>query len=626
MTADEYGFYFEVAGRSATKGPVSPAEEFFEGSRAEVSVAREMGQNSLDAALGSGPVRMVFELRQMETDDIPDIESLRRHLAAVEVATREQTGHDRMLRASELANEQNLWVLRVGDYGTHGLRGSEKRAQQVTALVALTRGAGISSTDSARGGSFGIGSAVGTMASDLSTVLYASLADDKEEVVFAGYSRLASHVDDSNTPRQADGFFTLLDDEDDFTYLTDPDPIGPFAKRTALGTDTYILGYRKAEEDPGLEHLRAAFVDNFMLAIHRGRLVVEGITPHGSWTLDASTLQANLDATSLPFYRAMLDPDPYVGTIAGLGEVKLYADFDDTLNKKLNTITVRGPLMKIDTFIHHSVPAKYAAILDCSEQAVNDKLRPLEPPEHTKWDPGRAPYGEKVVKSLKKFVQQGLLAKVKTQMGQTVEIKGLARLLPAELWSEPSSGKGGTGRAMAGEPVEAESAGVQGDPAATQSPEPNPSRRAVAVSIRRPGLAGDGDPAEKGRDTGGSGERDNDDPGIDGTATEGEGHSRIPRQLVTMRSWSDPASGDIILTIRATQPVQGDLELAPLGPRGVIEEGYQLPITAAIRVDTDEHLEVDGNTIKGIALTEELRTVTIRLTLDGANRYRLGVK
>ena len=66
-----------------------------------------------------------------------------------------------MLLAHETAQQKSIPVLRIGDYGTKGLAGSESIDDPKSSLSALTRGAGISADDGSRGGSFGIGSAVG---------------------------------------------------------------------------------------------------------------------------------------------------------------------------------------------------------------------------------------------------------------------------------------------------------------------------------------------------------------------------------------------------------------------------------------------------------------------------------
>ena len=103
MNNANFGFYFETAGRSASQGAISPAEQFFEGSLAEASLVRETAQNSVDARAGQDPVRMVFELAEMPTEQIPGISDLRKHLLQVEVATRKTEGHDEMVMALQTA-------------------------------------------------------------------------------------------------------------------------------------------------------------------------------------------------------------------------------------------------------------------------------------------------------------------------------------------------------------------------------------------------------------------------------------------------------------------------------------------------------------------------------------------
>src|SRR5947208_1419663 len=99
-------------------------------------------------------VRQLFEPIERELSKVR---------AQVEIATRGSQGHDRMLAARDFANRGAVTVLRISDYGTTGLRGSESVNDSRSPLSALTRGAGISANDGARGGSFGIGSAVGPM-------------------------------------------------------------------------------------------------------------------------------------------------------------------------------------------------------------------------------------------------------------------------------------------------------------------------------------------------------------------------------------------------------------------------------------------------------------------------------
>ena len=627
MTHSDFGFYFERAGRAATQGAIAPAEQFFEGSLAEESLARETGQNSLDAHAGGGPVTMVFELGYMSTDEVPDIDRLRGHIAQVAEATRGAQGHDRMRLAHETAQSDQISVLRIADYNTKGLGGSESIDDPQSPLSALTRGAGISAADGSRGGSFGIGSAVGPMASDMGTVLYTSLPRSEAEVVFAGYSRLASHRDQEGIWRMGDGFFTDLACADDFRYLRNPGPVGPFTVRTEPGTDVYVLGYRKAEVDPTLQHIKIAFLNNFLPAIHRDRLIVEARTGAGSWRLDSSTLASHVQESpeAAAFYRALHDPAPVVVDHPRFGRLSLLINVDDSLERTLHTITCRRPLMKIDTFRHTSIPIKYAAILECSDDKGNTLLRTLEPPQHHRWDPGRAPEGAVAIRELKDFVRAGLKARVKEQIGEQVEIKGLAKFLPAEVDDGVRPGDGGA-HTTDDEGSETESAtvhGADGDPRHAF----NRGRKSVRVGVRTAADA-DGDSlTTKGKDRGGQGTRGSQGGGLQGQGGEGEGSARITAGDVRFRSWTDAATGELCLALTAHKDVAGDIELVALGPGGTMEDDYTLPISAARLVA--EHGEIPvthaDNVLKDLHLQQD-STAHLRLSFSTHHRYRLGVK
>ena len=628
MTSGAYGFLFESIGRGGDEGPVSPDEEYFKGSHAAEALARETGQNSLDHRLGDGPVTMVFELAYMSTSDVPGIDELRRHIDWAKDAWSGQEGHDGLVTAWETASQEEIAVLRISDFGTSGLKGSEDIREIKTGMTALTRGTGISANDGARGGSFGIGSAVGTGASELRTVLYTTLRAEEDDVVFAATSRLATHYDDADVKRAKAGFFTDLDLQDNFRYLRNPGPIGPFPVRTELGLDTYVLGYPNATSDPDLAEIRMAFLWNFLPAIHLGRLIVRGRAAGAEWVLDASTLPDHVRETeeSQAFYRALLDPEPIVAHSTRLGEVKLYVNVDDSLERTLHTITCRAPLMKIDTFNHTSIPIKYAAILECSDAGANTLLRKLEPPQHHKWDAKRAEHGEAIIKELKDFVRQALRARVKERVGESVEIKGLARFLPAIDVDQtgPSGALGGVPHN--GDGSEQEAATVHGREG-EGFPIFNKDRKSVRIAVRTPATAGGDEEATKGKNTGGEGKRGAEGGDLDGSGREGAGSSRIRRGDVRLRTWTDASTGHLMMAVTASKDIQGDLELVALGPGGRSEDDYDLPISAAFEVSGGREIPIEheGNSFRGLSLAAN-STRLIRVDLSSPHRYRLGVK
>ena len=630
MKINDHGFYFEKSGLSASQGAIDPAQQHFEGSSAEESVVRETGQNSIDASRGEGPVRMVFELKSMATKDIPDIEQLRTHLKQVDKETEGQAGHERMKGAARLADKETIMVLRISDYGTKGLTGAECIKNSKSPLSALTRGSGNSDDSGGRGGSFGIGSAVGPMMSDLSTVLYTSLPMDADQTVFAAYSRLASHIDGEGINRNGDGFFTKLNAKSDFEYLRPAPQIGSFPERTEVGTDIYILGYRMAEHDPLLHQIRQAVIENFMVAIHRKELEIVGISPAEEWTLNADSLvdYAKDRADTYAFYRAITDPEPTTKQSELLGKISLYACIDQTLDRSLHTITMRSPHMKIGQYKHTSISAKYAAVLICDEKKGNDLLRVLEPPRHNEWDPGRDTVrGAKVVKEMKDFIRTSLRERVKSEMGDTIEIKGLSRFLPMEGIEEDGDG----------EPyVPVVKGGSRGNEASTVSGKPSAKKTkrkkggATSVTVTQPATGGKGDSdIITGKKRGGNSKRKNSGKGKPGKGEAGKGDSLILAGDIQFRSWiktnvEKPSIATLVLTSK--KDISGDMTLAALGLGGNPEE-FTIPITAVkICSEAEEStLEFSGNTLKNLNLTGG-RTVRVEIALPAGDRYRLGVE
>ena len=633
MTSKEYGFHFEKQGLSGEEGPIDPAQQYFEGSHADHAVARETVQNTLDnpGKNYDGPIRMVFELSTMNTNDIPGIAGLREHLDAVAEQTGNQQGHDRMVRAAALAKDMTISVLRISDYNTTGLTGSEALASKGSPISRLTRGKGGSSDDE-RGGSFGIGSAVGPMASDLCTVLYTSIPEDSSESVVAGYTRLATHTL-NNISFRAEGYFTRLDCEDDFEYQRPAPGIGSFSERTEPGTDIYILGYRMAEKDPKLERVRDAIIENFMAAIKEGRLVVEGIVPGNHWTLDDKTLSGFTKGypEAHAFYQALQDPNPAEKDIKNVGRVKLFINIDDSLEKKMHTITMRRPLMKIDTFKHNSISAKYAAVLVCDSPEGNKYLRQLEPPQHHEWDAAREPKsGKKVISDLKAFVRESLKERITTETGDEVKIDGLARFLPTENVESDVSGEPAIPTSEPTEEgTETESSTVAGKPA-QQKPTPASSGKKVSVKIRTPATGNGEKEAEQGKTRGGAKKRSSGKTGIPGKGDNGEGASRIRGHDVTFRSWSThnghETASVTALAIKAEKSETGDLELLALGPGGDPEKDYKLPISRAVlhQFGKPVDIEYSGNTLKNLTL-EGGQLTRIDIYMPVGERYRLGV-
>ena len=632
----EYGFLFKPNGNT-DQGPSDAGEENFNGSSVARALARELGQNSLDAiAREDGwPVRMEFELRRMPVKDIPDVDSLRRHL----MASLDSYGDSPRLRhAVEALDGEEISVLRVGDYGTKGLEGGESILDASSTLNALTRGSGVSVGKTDAGGSFGIGKAVGLLASRIRTEFWTTRTRSSDTTVFAGCCQLTTHhnpASDSPLDRLGPmGTYTRLDDGTDYHYLRSPGPLGPFGERVEPGTDVYIMGYVDADEDPRLERVRDALIDNFMAAIMRGHLVAVGVNDDGEvWTLDRDHLKQAIDSitdrdvrTELNAFHNALLQEPVVTTDPLLGEMRLYINIDDQLPRRLNTVAMRRPLMKVCTFEHRSIPVRYAAVLECSSPQGNRILRDMEPVQHNKWIESKRPEGRKVLKAIKTFIRDELRRRVGQELGEEIRIKGLNTLLPAGLSFDGDMSPRG-GRPTNGPGTIKESASTQGAEQHAQ-PATEDKPQSVRVSLMEPAVAtGDGDQASTGRKRGGTATRGRHSAGLPAAGTPGDGGSIIPAGALSMRYWYEASTGGYILVLRSRDGhgTTGGLRLtaAVNGEFG----DYMPPVTSAELLDPNgaHPLEIDNGTIRGVTVSGTHPT-RLRVRVASGARLQLGVK
>lgn len=631
MTSPEFGFYFEEAGRSGYEGPNNPSAEYFTGREPSEAIARELIQNSLDARREGDIVRVTFELRPVETSTIPDIEGLRRAMSWAVEDAEDLQGSSGLKEAHAIASSETVWTLAISDFGTKGLRGSESIGDEKSSLSILTRGTGASAGQDGRGGSFGIGSAVGPMASQMSTVYYRTQRSDDSDVVTAGYTRLATHHDSDGVRHRGEGFYTKLESTD-FEYPRNQVLFSEFPMRREPGTDVFVVAYRDARRDPKLHLIRRAVAANFFAAIANDKLEVHGTTPTESWCLNATTLPEALQeddalrSETLPFYRALQDETPTVGSHRDLGEYRLYVYEDTELKKAMGTLTMRQPLMKIDTFVHR-IPRAYAAVLVCDDPDGNELLRGIEPPEHSRWNSHGPRSNAAIVRHLKEFTRDALRERLNVHASETARIKGLEKLLP--LVSNLNSTETGNGRpADADDATDAESGRRVGQVSATYEV-PTEHQKTFRASVRRPAIADpEGDSkVVKGKNSGGPGkERKNRGGDLTGQGGQGDGTSRIHAGDVEFRSFHPAEREGSVIVLRSEVDAHGDLALATLGADGR-EESNDLLIESAYLVDGFDRrpLAATGLTLHDVTVLAGA-TNHIEVKFNTSRAYRLAVK
>lgn len=646
MKDESYGFVFKPNGNSV-QGANLPGAEIFGGDAVSTALARELGQNSLDAKLAESdaPVKMVFERRDIPTSEIPDVETLRKHAAACAKKYPDDPGVKDMV---DCLNAETVSVLRVGDYGTKGLTGGEGLLNGDSVLTALTRGSGLSVGKTDSGGSFGIGKNAGIFASRARTELWITKPYDSSKTIFAATCQFTTHENpDSDDPRDlldGMGVFTSRDCPNDYEYVRNPRPIDGFPERRESGTDTYILGYKRGADDEGLIDIRDAMMENFLVAIDRGHLEVEGYDGNQSWSLDATNLETQIQAMSveetraamLAYYRA-LHEEPEIGNDKDLGEVKLYINMDDSINQRLDVICVRKPLMKVHHLSLRGFSSNFAAVLECSSDEGNRLLRSMESARHDEWVSTRGTAAEQrkarlILTRMRKFVREAINKRMTHEMGETLKIEGLNLLLPDELQPADEAKTRGT-RPSVGEGSVEESATLQGkeeEPfVSVVEGESNP------LDLMQPADTGDGDESVK------TISRDGDTPIPPGPTPkppepwipslghkDGNGDSVMKSNNLAMRYWYDFQADSYVLVLRTTtgSSESGTLRLVASLDGQFDKESVGAKILSAedITEKNAKTLDVTDNSIRDVKV-DSTKPTRLRVRIDSPIRLQLGV-
>jgi hypothetical protein len=628
----EYGFYFQESGLGGYQGPNDPAGEYFASVGIEESLAREIIQNSLDAKSDeASQVRVEFELRSLPTSGLPDINRLRATIGLAVTSSENLQGEAYLESAAVSANSESVPVLRVGDYGTKGLGGSESKDDPHSALSTLTRSTGASSNQGDRGGSFGIGSAVGPLASKMRTVAYVSRPEKDSENVFAAISKLSSFKDEQGAWHFASGFYTSLKDITDFKYERGIESLAGFEARVEPGTDVYVLDYRGAKDDPALTKIKRAAVENFLVAIHRGRLVVSGWTEKGDWILDTSSLAEVIDsdpelvASIRPFYRAITSGVEVLNReIPGVGEVELHVHVDPELKKRVGTQLMRRPLMRVQT-INHTFHVPYAAVFIANSDEGNRVLREIEPPTHDRWNDKGPRSNPAVVSSIKRFIRDQLREILPQQVGDTMTIADLAKYLP-KLEGSATEGVGLVPTPTPDEVSNVEGVARLGKPEKVTALD-RTNRGPVIATVVQSGTASPGAELPGAGGTRGGDGNSKDDPKRTKPTlgTPGEGSARIRSAEVSFRSFANSSDGSSTIILISAAGASGDLELAGFGNGD--RDVFELQISSATleRPDGERQLRTSNSTIHDLEIAAGEK-VSLRVSFERSARYRLGVK
>lgn len=474
------GFQFVVSPDGSLEGINDAGIETFAGHRLS-SLAREQGQNSLDAKLSSSsaPVQICYSLESIKLKDFPGAvelaQSVDRAINYWSESSRKDNKTIRVLqKAKRMLARDTIAMLRISDRNTTGLRDSDKVEQGD--WFSLTKASGVSLKGEGAMGSFGIGKNVFWLNSGVRTVFFATRDVDSKEA-FQGVTKLVSHPTEAKTTgrRQLTRSIGFFGEVDGYLPIRKREAIPGFFRLSEVGTDIIVAGFDAPNR---WEHeLVAAFAMNFFSAFVHDSLVVR----IGEHEISQATIGPIIEKLYLEdsesftelrdYYDCLTRPEAkqFEETLPHIGKARLRLMLRDGARKTIAMFRATG--MMIYEQGHFRTPLEFTGVCICDDPEGNKFLRKLEPPSHAAWEPERFEEDPRAAKeaigALKRWMRkcvQELYPEVGTS---AVDIPDLEKYLPDEEEEESLDSPSGEAE---GDPVSQKVALLEGRTRKTRSP------------------------------------------------------------------------------------------------------------------------------------------------------------
>lgn len=381
-------WYFPSNNNAEINGISNPGAETFQGTPLK-SLAREICQNSLDAALPEKVVKIEFEPFSMSCKEFPDADSLKYAFCSSKEFWNLQENKKTVEffeRAIKMIESNDIPFLRISDFNTSGLLGSKEDYN--SPWCNLTKSSGASDKSGTSGGSFGIGKFAPFVCSEFRTVFYSTL-DTESITASQGISRITSFRRDDGETTIGVGYYGAPDNKPVNSQIhLDP----TFRRQTdQTGTDIYIAGFRFHSTDWKADII-ASVLDGFLHAVLKGNLIVhiaDVVISKDTLPLLLNEYRTSITENADKYYTVLTSQDTvwYETDYKNHGLIKLGLIIQPEMHRKVAMIRKTG--MKIMDRGNVSGVIPFAGVMLIEGNQVNDYLRNLENPQHTKWEPDR---------------------------------------------------------------------------------------------------------------------------------------------------------------------------------------------------------------------------------------------
>jgi hypothetical protein len=390
-----------------------PGIEHFSGSPIP-SLAREVNQNSFDSGNGE-TVKVSIKQRSVETNEIPNIEELRRTIDLCYEASSEESFKARQFfeTAAFDLRKSKISILEISDSNTGGMAGPSHNGTPFYAFM-KAKGQSKKASDTATG-SFGIGKFAPYAVSRLRTVFVSTVYKDGKGVIqrlTQGKSILMSH-DDLGKRRQGVGFWGIKEKCQPISGSAKTIPKwiqrgGEELTQLDIGTTLIILGF---DNSSGWQaNLAVSVAENFFGSISEGKLEVD---VDGKYLLSKSNIKNFFDDESVlqAISSQKNEPDQfsnaknYLQCLSSSEGVITEQTQSQLLGLCQLKIMIQEGLPKRVAFLRNgmfisdslNLPGiknfadfkEFVAVFECKNPKGIELLRAMEPPRHDDFEPDR---------------------------------------------------------------------------------------------------------------------------------------------------------------------------------------------------------------------------------------------
>lgn len=461
---DKYKFIFSDLGASDKVGVNDVGIGVFK-KKPYIGLTKEILQNSTDAPnpdLPDGtPVRVRFELIQIDRDDIPDVNRLNDviHKCYDYYPNGDDGAKLKRIRDAAdkfLAQPGQVPVLKISDYNTRGLCGVlEEKGSNWSGLV---RERSATNKTSGSSGAFGVGKFAPFNFSSLRTIFY-STQTIQGEIAFQGKAILTSFKE-NNTLKHNIGLFANKDSEN-FDAVLSLEDIAPVFRRDEVGTDIFVLGFEN--EADWMEQSAISVIEHFFYSIYKGRLEVEiadaekvisirqdnlgdMITYFQSYCETHMKDDVTFQFTAPSYWKLLNGPhkkttETFFYGDKSMGEYELFLLTGDDITEK-KVLEMRQAGMKIREDVAFRIPMNFTGIFIATganaasnepKDNISSFLRKCENQAHDDWAADEYPEEKEMARAIINKIHAIILEAVKKEMPDygkdSVDAFGLSEFL-----------------------------------------------------------------------------------------------------------------------------------------------------------------------------------------------------